>query len=164
MITKNGVDAVEVERKLVKDAQTATKPAPNNSKNIFISYASEDRNYALRLYNDLRSVGLNPWIDVYDIKWGQRWENVIVKAIESSTFFLPLFSFVSVDKRGTIQKEFKLGIETAEKIPEGQIFIIPIKINECKIPYSKIEKLQYIEMLPDWNSGLNRLLRSLTDS
>jgi hypothetical protein len=70
---------------------------PSNSQ-VFISYAREDQQAAMRLYNEIKSSGLNPWIDRKRILPGQKWEKEIEKAIKNSAYFIPLFSSNSVQK------------------------------------------------------------------
>jgi hypothetical protein len=52
---------------------------------VLISYAREDRQLAERLYEDLRSQGLDPWLDKKNILPGSRWKIVIRDAISSIT-------------------------------------------------------------------------------
>ncbi len=66
---------------------------------------------------------MDPWFDKENILPGQNWEIEIRKAIKNSKFFLPLFSSRSVEKRSYIQREYRLGIDTFDEIPEYQIFI-----------------------------------------
>ena len=35
-----------------------------------------------------------------------------------------------------MQREFKLALDTLEEIPEGQIFVIPVRLDECQVPAS----------------------------
>ena len=71
---------------------------------VFISYAREDANHAEKLYNNLKSYGLNPWRDKNAIKPGQNWKIAIRKAIKDSRYFIPLFSSNSIKKIGEVQK------------------------------------------------------------
>ena len=34
-------------------------------------------------------------------------------------------------------------------------------MNECKIPYSQLEKIQYVDMFPDWKVGFEKLLQAI---
>ncbi len=140
------------------DKQTAVK---NKNDLIFISYAREDFDYANRLYIDLKNGELNPWLDKEELLPGQNWDKEIKKAVKKCRFFLPMFSSRSVEKRGYVQREFRLGIDTLEEIPEDQIFIIPIRIDDCQIPFEKLSKIQYQDLFPDWNRGLQRIIKSI---
>jgi hypothetical protein len=149
----NGYLNVQIDK---KEKQMDTH---QNNDLIFISYAQEDFDYAERLYNDLKNAGLNPWLDKEELLPGQNWDREIRKVVKSSKFFLPLFSSRSVEKRGYIQREYRLGIETAQEMPEGQIFIIPIRIDECQIPFESLSDIHYQDMFPYWNKGIERIIR-----
>ena len=61
-----------------------------------ISYAREDFDVALRLYNELKNVGLTAWLDKYKMLPGQNWGYEIQDALEHSRYIIPLFSSTSV--------------------------------------------------------------------
>jgi tetratricopeptide (TPR) repeat protein len=128
---------------------------------IFISYAREDAKEARKLYDDLKNAGLNPWLDKENILPGEEWASVIKGAIEQSRFFIPLFSSYSVSKRGYIQEEFRYALDYARRFPPGDVFIIPVKLDECEIPYEDLRKIHHQELFPDWNEGFNKILKSI---
>ena len=113
---------------------------------VFISYAREDQGIALEIYEFLKSNGCSPWMDVHDLKAGQDWRLEIDKAIQSSNFFLACLSSNSVSKRGYVQKELKSGLSVLDLMPEGAIYLLPVKLNECAIPHALSSK-HWI----DWN-------------
>ena len=125
---------------------------------VFISYAREDSESARRLYDDLKKAGLNLWLDKESLIAGQNWKMAINKAINKSRYFIPIFSSVSVAKRGYVQKEFKYALDVIDEFPESQIFIIPVRLNDCEIPYEKLEDIEHVDLFPDWNEGLQRIL------
>ncbi|MFZ0513789.1 MAG: toll/interleukin-1 receptor domain-containing protein [Candidatus Nitrosopolaris sp.] len=128
---------------------------------VFLSYAREDSDAAKRLYEDLKNDGLSPWLDKESLLPGQNWEIEIRKAIKNSRYFIALLSSNSVDKRGFVQKEFKFALEVLDEVPESQIFVIPARLNECKIPYEKLRKYQYVDLFPSWEGGVQKILRSM---
>jgi hypothetical protein len=130
---------------------------------IFISYAREDEDKAKRLYNDLVNSGLpiKPWMDKEDILPGQDFDSEIKKAIKQSTFFIPLFSSVSVEKRGYIQREFRRAVDTLQEIPPGDIFVIPVRLDKCEIQYDELQRYNYQDLFPSWYTGLERILKSM---
>lgn len=75
--------------------------------------------------------------------------------------FLPLLSSQSVNRRGYYQRELKLAIDTAEEIPEGQLFIIPLRLDDCQILSEKLSKYQYQNMFPDWSFAVNRIIEAI---
>jgi hypothetical protein len=101
---------------------------------IFISYAKEDRTKALRLYDDLSTQErLNPWIDKKSLLPGEKWKVATSEVIRKSRFFIALVSSNSVDKVGYMQRELKEAFEILDKYPESKVFIIPIRLDNCKV-------------------------------
>jgi CHAD domain-containing protein len=83
---------------------------------VFISYARQDSDSALRLYEDLKDKSdLNPWPDKKNLLPGQTWNLEIRKAIKNSRYFLALFSSMSVQKRGYIQRGFRFALEVLDE-------------------------------------------------
>ena len=95
---------------------------------------------------------------------GQDYDIEIKNNIRKSDFFIPLFSSISVEKRGYIQKEFKLAVDTLEEIPPGEIFVIPVRLDECEIKYPELKKYQYQDLFPEWYEGLGRIIKSIDNS
>lgn len=128
---------------------------------VFVSYAREDSDAAKKLYNDLKGAGLNPWLDKECLIAGQNWKLSIKNAIKKSRYFIPLFSSTSVEKRGYIQKEFKYALEVFDEFPESQIFVIPVKLDECEIPYDTLKDIEYVDLFPQWEDGVRRILQAM---
>lgn len=128
---------------------------------VFISYAREDVDAAERLYRSLKRRGANPWMDVKDLKPGQRWQAVIEREIESCSHFLALLSSRSVPKRGFVQAELRRALEVLDRMPEGQIFVIPARLDECPSPHPRFEHLHRVDLFPRWSSGVDHIVRAL---
>lgn len=110
------------------------------SPKVFISYAREDLNIAKQIHTFLKQNNLTPWLDKLDLLPGQDWELEIQKAIEASDYILICLSRHSVTKRGYIQKEFRKALSVLETIPEGDIYIVPIRLEECEVPSAFLAK------------------------
>lgn len=82
---------------------------PCMESRIFISYGREDQDAARRLYDDLKSAGLDPWLDDVDLLPGQNWRQTINRVIKESRYVLTLLSSKSLFRRGHVQKELKTG-------------------------------------------------------
>jgi hypothetical protein len=100
-------------------------------------------------------------LDKESILPGQNWEKEIRKAIKSSNYFVPLFSSNSIKKRGHVQKEFKFSLEILEEVPESDIYVIPVRLDDSEIPLEKLKKYQYVDLFPDWKGGFKRKIQSL---
>ena len=82
---------------------------------VFISYASEDFETANDIHNYLTINNFEPWIDKKNILPGQNWDKEILNALKISDFIIILLSQISVEKRGYVQKEYKLAIRFLEE-------------------------------------------------
>jgi TIR domain-containing protein len=135
-------------------------PDTGQETTIFISYAREDFDAAKKLSEDLKRAGLTPWLDKKSLVPGQNWRASINNAIKKSRYFVPLLSSNSVGKRGFVQKEFKHSLDVLDEVPESQIFIIPARLDDCEIPYKKLKDIEYVDLFPDWNKGVQRLIEA----
>lgn len=111
---------------------------------IFISYAKEDINYAEKLYNFLLSKNYDPWLDKKKLLVGQDWQFFIQDALQKADFIILLLSKTSVSKRGFVQKEFRKALEYCEYKLDSDIYVIPIKIDDCDVPMN-LQKFQWLE-------------------
>jgi hypothetical protein len=128
---------------------------------VFIAYGKEDESLALRLYEDLNQAGFSPWMDVRKLLPGQNWPRAIEAAIENSDFFVACFSRNSVRKKGGFQSEIRYALDCARQVPLDEIYIVPIRLDDCTVPRTIQHELQYIDLFPDWDVGMERLLTML---
>lgn len=130
----------------------------NQVKRVFISYAREDKEIARQIFRDLRQVGAEPWLDEESLLPGQRWKTATSTAIRESDFFLALLSSNSVSKRGYVQKELREALELLDQVPDDQIYVIPVRLNDCKPTHEKLLELNWVDLFPEYESGLRRIL------
>jgi hypothetical protein len=129
----------------------------SNGNLIFISYAHEDLEKANMIYNDLKNAGLTPWLDKEDLDPGENWELTIRKTIQSSRYFIAVLS-QSLQRKGVVHSELKKSLEILELFPESDIYIIPVRINNCEIPYEKLKSIHYQDLFPEWNKGMRKII------
>lgn len=128
---------------------------------IFICYAREDTEAAERIYKDLNSCGLIPFMDKFCLRPGNNWKCEIEEAIRSSRFVLILLSTRSLSKKGFVQKEIKAAIENAQEYPDSETYIIPMRLNDCEPQDKILRDLYYGDMFPNWDFGLQRILETI---
>ena len=112
---------------------------------VFISYAKEDGEIAEKLYDFLVLYHYDPWLDKRKLLPGQQWDDEIKLALKKTDFIILLFSKTSVAKRGYLQREFKIALAYCEEKLDSDIFIIPIKIDDCEVP-EKFKEFQWIDL------------------
>ena len=119
---------------------------------IFISYAREDSEFALRLARDLRSAGVNIWMDQLDIPPGDRWDRAIEKALRTCDRLLIILSPASVASEN-VMDEVAFAFEQKKRI-------VPVLYRPCEIPL-RLLRLHYIDFTDDYNQRLRALLAAL---
>jgi hypothetical protein len=125
---------------------------------IFLCHSSSDKAEVKKLYDFLRKNGTEPWLDSEDLLPGQNWNMEIMKALDSSDVILLCLSKKSVDKEGYVQKEIRLALDRALEMPDGRIFLIPVKLEKCEVPFS-LKEYQWVELFED--GGMEKLVKGL---
>jgi hypothetical protein len=125
---------------------------------VFLAYVDEDVRTAKRLYQAFEEHGFRPWLDKKKLMPGQNWPRAIETAIQTSDFFVACFSRRSMSKRGTFHSELRYALLCAQKIPLDEIFFIPLRLDECTVPRRIANQVQYVDLFPDWETGLHRVI------
>lgn len=133
---------------------------------IFLAHANEDKPMVRELYRKLKQEGYRPWLDEEDLLPGQLWRKEIAKAIKSSNFFVACLSEQSIAKTGYVQKEFRLALNHFAELPPGDIYLIPLKFDDCQIPDLRQEEygitLQDVQWLNYYKpDGFKRLIQAI---
>jgi hypothetical protein len=111
----------------------------------FLSYAKSNRFIVREFASRLKSTGwIDPWYDEEDILPGQLWQDSVVHAVRHSHAVIIFLSRVAIASEGFFQKELTLALDTAAEKPEGTIFIIPMRLNDCDVP-SRLRQYQYVD-------------------
>lgn len=113
-------------------------------RSIFVSYAREDQAAVLHMCEQLKERGFTPWIDVDNLLPGQDWEYEIDKAIRTSSIFIACLSTRATSKRGYVHSELRKALKIVETIPEGQVFLIPLRLEPCDVP-TKLAHLHWVD-------------------
>ncbi|HJT25937.1 MAG TPA: tetratricopeptide repeat protein [Pyrinomonadaceae bacterium] len=125
---------------------------------VFLCYSSADRDLVRALSSRLTRPEFQLWLDEIDLLPGQYWRREIPKAVHDSDVVLVCLSSGSISKRGYVQKEIKFALDAADEQPEGTIFLIPVKLEECTVP-SRLSDWQWVNLY-DAN-GFDKLVGSL---
>ena len=125
---------------------------------VFLCHWSGDKPTVKALYRKLSLDGFDPWLDEEKLLPGQNWDKEIQLAVRNSDIVVACFSNASITRKGYIQKELKFALDIAEEQPEGTIFIIPTKLEECEIP-ERLNGLQCVNLFRP--NGYYRLVQSL---
>lgn len=143
------------------DSERGCRFEPSNVPRVFIAYAKEDADAATRLYDALEAAGFMPWMDSRKLLPGQNWPRSIESAIENSDFFVACFSSASVNKKGGFQAEIRYALDCARRMPLDEIFLVPVRLDACRIPGSIQREFQYVDLFPDWPKGIRRMVTAI---
>jgi hypothetical protein len=125
---------------------------------VFLCHASGDKPAVRALYQRLQADGFQSWLDEEHLLPGQDWQHEITAAVRSSSVVLVCLSRVSVTKEGFVQKEIKQALDVADEKPEGSIFIIPVRLEDCDVPM-RLRRWHWVNLYE--GSGYTRLLSAL---
>ena len=122
---------------------------------IFVSYAREDSDVALKLSRDLKAAGAQIWLDQLDIPPGERWDRAVEAALERSKCMLVILSPRSVSSEN-VMDEVSYAIDEKKEI-------VPVIVEHCKLPL-RMRRLQFIDFTADYNDSLKHLLGLIAGS
>lgn len=128
---------------------------------VFLAYAVEDAGKVSELYDWLARAGLDPWMDTRKLLAGQNWPRAIERAIERADCFVSCFSKRAANKRGWFQCEMRYALDCARRRPEGEVFVVPVRLEECEVPATIRRELQYVDLFPSFGKGVRSLVRAV---
>lgn len=144
-----------------RSAERGLEFIPESAPRVFIAYVAEDVHLAVRLFDDLEAAGMKPWIDRRKLLPGQNWRQSIERAIQRADFFVACYSRRAVRKRGQFPYEVRLALRCADRMPLGEAFILPVRLERCTLPPDIESQIQYVDLFPDWAAGTRRLIDSI---
>ena len=142
----------------LRDPKSGFRFHAAHSPRVFLAYGVEDAAAVARLYGCLAEAGFAPWMDRRKLLPGQNWPRAIQDAIETSDFFVACFSNRSVGKRGQFQAEIRYALDCARRVPLDEIFFVPVRLDDCRVPLRVRRELHYVDLFPDWDRGLRRIV------
>ncbi len=131
--------------------------------NVFISHIKEDLGIAIKLYNDLKKNGANPWMSEYDLLPGSNRRYEMKRRIRECNYFLTLLSSRSLSEKGDFQRELNAALDKKEESAMGDFFIIPVLIDEHKPEDERLIDIVPVELFKSYERGLKKLLDVLAD-
>ena len=136
---------------------------PARHLKVFLCHSSGDKSTVRDLHRRLNAEGwIDVWLDEIKLLPGQDWGIEIEKAVENSDIVIVCLSTQSVDKEGYVQKELRYVLNIADEKPEGSIYVIPLRLDDCAIP-RRLRKWQWVNYFPEAQLPIafQRLLESL---
>src|SRR6185369_17673139 len=111
----------------------------------FISYARVDRAFAQRLSAELRSAGVDVWLDQIDIGPGELWDDAVGRALKYSSTVVVVLTPSAVASR-SVQDEYAYALAANKKV-------IPVLRENCDIPF-RLQRLHYTDFTSAFEAPL----------
>ena len=108
----------------------------NRKLKVFLCHSKADKAKVRELYRRLIADGFDAWLDEEKLMPGQDWDLEIRKAVRKAggcSYSLSLLNG-SITKAGYVQKEIHFALDVADEQPEGAVFIIPARLEDCQVP------------------------------
>jgi TolB-like protein len=130
-----------------------TEPA----KAVFLSYASQDAQAALRICEALRAAGIEVWFDQSELRGGDAWDQKIRQQIRNCALFVPVISqATSARGEGYFRLEWKLAVDRSHLMASDQPFLVPVVIDATAEPTARVpEEFRAVQWtrLPNGETG-----------
>jgi hypothetical protein len=115
----------------------------------FLCYAKENSAGVREFRERLKAEAwIDPWFDEEDILPGQMWVGSVTDAVHNSHAVIVFLSSIAIRTEGFFHKELKLALDAAAEKPDGTIFIIPIRLDDCAVP-ERLQPYQYVDYFGD---------------
>ncbi|MBI3172728.1 MAG: toll/interleukin-1 receptor domain-containing protein [Chloroflexi bacterium] len=130
---------------------------------VFLSCSEHDLSVARAYYEKFRAAGwIQPWLEEEDLLPGQDSRLEIERAVRNADAVLVFLSSRSVSQEGQSQRQLKLALDVADEKPEGTVFVIPIRLDNCSLPH-RLGSWKPVDAFPADRQGraYERVLASL---
>jgi formylglycine-generating enzyme required for sulfatase activity len=134
----------------------------NRPLRVFLCHSSNDKPAVRELYQKLHAESwIQPWLDEEELYPGQDWNMEIEKAVETADAIIVCLTKNSINKEGYVQRELRIVLDFADYKPEGTLYIIPVRLEECEPP-RRLRAWQYADYFEGQRErAFQRLLVSL---
>jgi TIR domain-containing protein len=127
-------------------------------KQFFLTYAHSDKKAVRKIYHRLIRNQINIWLDEKKLFPGQNWKYEIRQAILSSNIVIVCLSRQFNKQGGFRHEELQIALEKAGSLSDGEIFIIPARLEKCDLPES-LRQWQCVDLFEA--DGFRKLLSAL---
>ncbi len=124
---------------------------------VFLCHSHDDQTAVRALYKRLIKDGIDAWLDKENLDGGANWEYVIRKAVRESDIVVVCLSR-QFSEGGFRQKEVQIALDEAALKPKEEVFIIPVRLEECNVP-EQLGAWHYLDLFR--RGGYKKLIRSL---
>jgi formylglycine-generating enzyme required for sulfatase activity len=121
-------------------------------RQVFISHATQDAEFAHRLAGDLQQLGVPIWIAPESIRPGESWVEAIERGLGESCAMLVVLTPAALESRW-VKKETSVAIALER---EGCMEVIPLDVQPCDVPLL-LKSYQMVSFRQGYDAGFSQL-------
>jgi formylglycine-generating enzyme required for sulfatase activity len=126
-------------------------------KQVFISYATEDTDFAHRLADDLKRLGARVWIAPESIPPGESWVDGIERGLRESSHVVMVLTPAALEASGAkMERDMAIALALQDRIK-----VISLRLKPCEVPLVLSRYQMILAFQEDYDAGLNQLASQL---
>jgi formylglycine-generating enzyme required for sulfatase activity len=126
--------------------------ANTSLRQVFISHATQDADFAHRLADGLKQLGVRVWIAPESIPPGEGWVKAIERGLRESSHVVIVLTPAALESQW-VRKETDVAIAQELK---GRIKILPLDVKACEVPLL-LSSYQMVSLRRDYDTGFSLL-------
>jgi hypothetical protein len=124
---------------------------------VFLSYSSDDKEKAQKIYHELIQKNINVWLDDYELSLGDSLIDRIKNAISASDYMVVILSKNSVK---STWMSHELG-HYLYNFSRRDITLLPVRVDNCEIPLS-LTNYKFLDLRNNFDKGVEKLVDSIS--
>lgn len=128
---------------------------------VFLSYAHDDTEIVDRIADDLKTEGVNVWLDREQLKLGDSWATQIEEALKAADVWVAFISADSLQSQW-VTTELKFAFSRLSSV--GGTRIIPVLIEKVAELPPFLAHFSYVDFTKSYYLGMRTLLSALKES
>jgi len=118
-----------------------------STRAVFVSYASQDADAAIRICTALRAADIEVWFDQSELRGGEAWDASIRRQVKSCRLFLPVISAnTQAREEGYFRREWNLAVSRTLGMADDAAFVIPVVIDSTRDTEARVpEKFREVQ-------------------
>lgn len=129
----------------------------SNNQAVFLCHCSNDKGLVRMVNDDLKHLGLDPWLDENVIKVGDSIVDEISRGLNTSTVMIVFLSPAAV-KSLWAKKEWQAFL--SRQLSGNQVKVLPALLEECEIP-AVLKDIKYANFTESYYDGLREIHSAL---
>ncbi len=140
-----------------QDVGTLVSRNNTDMTRLFISYASPDAAFSLRLAGHLQQLGYIVWLDQWEIGAGEWIPSKIAAGIDAADYLLVI---LSRHTQSSVWVTAEVQMKFWQEVRHGQVSIVPVVIEDCVVP-PLLQPKRAIDFRGGYEIGLAQISQAL---